>query len=59
VRQADGSYLAGGLRITPRTPANGSVSIVNMRNTSSDYNGGYRFELRGAGCEFVVELDAQ
>jgi hypothetical protein len=61
VRQSDGSYLAGHLHITPKTPAAPSVSIVSMKTTSSDFSGGYRLELRGPvnSCEFVVSLTAQ
>ncbi len=52
VRQADGSYLAGRLRITPVTPAAPTVAIVPLL-------GGYRLELTGPGCEFQVVLQAQ
>ena len=60
-RQSDGSYVASGLRITPRVPAAGTVKIVSMKSVSSDFTGGYRFELTGSGssCEFVVDLTAQ
>jgi len=61
VRQSDGSYLAGKLRISPRLPASPSITIVNMHSLSSEFNDGYRFELAGSSgsCEFEVDLQAQ
>ncbi len=61
VRQSDGSYLAGTLRITPLMPASPTVTIVSMSNVSSDFSDGYRLELRGpaSSCEFNVSLTAQ
>jgi hypothetical protein len=61
VRQSDGSYLAGTLRITPTLPAAPTVSIVAMPTVSSDFTGGYRLELRGpaGSCEFAVSLTAE
>ena len=61
VRQSDGSYLAGSLRIVPVQPKTPAVSVVSMKTTSSDFTGGYRLELRnpGGSCEFVVSLIAQ
>lgn len=57
-RQADGSYLAGNLRIIPVSPAIHSVVVTEMRSLSADYRDGYRFELTGAAgkCEFEVDL---
>lgn len=57
--QADGSIVAGGLRIKPLTPAAPTISVVDMHALSSEYGDGYRIELRAAsGCEFLVELQA-
>lgn len=59
VLEAGGTIVAGRLRIKPLVPAAPAVSVVDMRTVSSDYNGGYRIELRAAsGCEFNVELQA-
>jgi hypothetical protein len=56
----DGSIVAGGLTIRPILPSAPQISIVDMPSTDSDYNGGYRIELRAeSGCEFTVELRAQ
>ena len=61
VRQSDGSYLAGTLRITPVAPASPTATIVSMRSVNGDYSSGYRLDLRGpAGtCAFTVQLTAQ
>jgi hypothetical protein len=61
VRQADGSYVAGNLRISIAAPAAPSVSVVNMRTLSSEFSSGYRFEIRGTptSCEFRINLQAQ
>jgi hypothetical protein len=61
VRQPDGSYLAGNLRVTPVLPVSPTVNIVSMRDESSDFSDGYRLELRGpaSNCEFIVSLAAQ
>lgn len=57
--QADGSILAGRLRVRPLAPAAPAVTVVDMRTVSTDYTAGYRLELRAAsGCEFKVELQA-
>jgi hypothetical protein len=60
VRQSDGSYVAGSLRIVPVTPAAPTVTISDMRTVSSDFSGGYRLELTGpaGSCEFNVTLQA-
>lgn len=61
VRQADGSYLAGSLRINASIPAAPTVAIVDMRNVSSDFNSGYRLEISNptGACEFDIQLTAQ
>ena len=61
VRQADGTYLAGTLRIGLVQPGAPTVNVVDMRSTSADFTGGYRMELRGPAnqCEFIVNLTAQ
>lgn len=57
--EADGTILAGRLRIKSVLPAAPAVTVVDMRALSSEYNAGFRLELRGAGaCEFNVELQA-
>ncbi len=59
VRQSDGSYLAGNLRITMSTPAAPTVTVVNM--ASGEFDSGYRLEITGpaSSCEFQVTLQAQ
>jgi hypothetical protein len=57
VRQGDGSYLAGNLRITVATPASPTINITNM--AGGEFDSGYRFELTGGSCEFRVTLQAQ
>jgi hypothetical protein len=59
VRQSDGSYVAGNLRITTTLPASPTVAIVNM--TSSEFDSGYRLEITGPAnsCEFQITLQAQ
>jgi len=61
VLQKDGSWLAGNLRISVALPVAATASVVNMTSVSSDFTGGYRFELRdpARGCEFQVSLVAQ
>lgn len=61
VRQPDGSYMAGNLRIAPVIPAIPTVTVVDMRAYSSEFEGGYRLELRdpSGGCVFTVDLRAQ
>ncbi len=61
VRQTDGSYLAGTLRIAPVTPAAPTVTVVSMPSVASDVSSGYRLEMRGpaGSCEFTVDLRAQ
>lgn len=61
VLQQDGSWLAGNLRISIALPVTATASVVNMASVSSDFTGGYRFELRdpARGCEFQVSLVAQ
>jgi hypothetical protein len=52
---------AGNLTITQTTPAVGggnAPQIVHMPTVDSDFNDGYRAELTGSGCEFVVTLQA-
>ena len=57
--ESDGSILAGRLRIRPVKPASPSLTVVDMRASSSEYSAGFRIELRAAGgCEFDVELQA-
>jgi hypothetical protein len=60
VRQSDGSYLAGTLRIIPNAPTTPRIDIVSMKSLASDYGDTYRFELRApqGQCEFVVSLIA-
>ncbi|MEO6185834.1 MAG: putative Ig domain-containing protein [Steroidobacteraceae bacterium] len=60
VRQSDGSYLAGSLRITTTLPASPTVTVVNM-TSSAEFSGGYRLEITNpaGGCEFQVTLQAQ
>lgn len=59
VAQADGSYIAGNLRITPVLPAASAVTVVNMNALDNQFNSGYRLEIAaGAGCEFRVNLAA-
>jgi hypothetical protein len=57
VRQADGSYRAGRLQITPSIPASPTVKIVSM--AGQGFSGGYRLEITGSGCEFLVALQAR
>lgn len=61
VLQQDGSWLAGRLRISVALPVTATASVVSMASVSSDFTGGYRFELRdpARGCEFQVSLVAQ
>lgn len=61
VRQSDGSYVAGALRILPISPSEPAVAIADMRTLSNEFNGGYRFELSGSAgsCEFEVDLQAR
>jgi hypothetical protein len=61
VRQPDGSYRAGALRIIPRVPLSPPGAVVSMKTVSEDYDGGFRLELRAPaqGCEFIVSLLAQ
>ena len=33
-------------------------AVVHMPTVDSDFDDGYRVELTGAGCEFVVTLQA-
>jgi hypothetical protein len=57
--EADGSILAGRLRIKATLPTAPAVNVVDMRASSSQYSAGFRIELRAAsGCEFNVELQA-
>jgi hypothetical protein len=60
VLQADGSYRAGKLHIVPQIPSAPRIDIVGMHGTSTDYEGGFRLELRGPAdsCEFLVSLTA-
>jgi hypothetical protein len=57
VKQADGSYLAGALKVSPASDETGSV--VSMPSVNSDVKSGYRLELRASSCEFTVTLQAQ
>lgn len=60
VVQADGSILAGDLKVTPVLPLNPVIHIVDMDTVSTQYNGGYRIELTGdSGCEFNINLSVQ
>ncbi|HEU4777116.1 MAG TPA: hypothetical protein VFS95_09845, partial [Telluria sp.] len=57
--EAGGTILAGKLRIKPILPSAPTVKVVDMHALSSEFNGGFRIELRAAsGCEFNVELQA-
>jgi len=60
VRQSDGSYFAGNLRITTTVPASPTYTVVNMAS-SSEFDSGYRLEITNpaGGCEFQVSLQAQ
>lgn len=52
---------AGSLSITQTTPAVSGANapkVVHMPSVDSDFNDGYRVELTGSGCEFVVTLQA-
>jgi hypothetical protein len=46
---------AGALRIRVVTPSSPTISIHTW-NTVSDFNSGYRIDIRGASGQFVVEL---
>jgi hypothetical protein len=65
VVQADGSILAGGLRITTLVPAAPSVTFVEMQTLNAAFGdtfqpGRWRIDLRSsAGCAFTVDLQAQ
>lgn len=57
--EANGSIVAGHLRITPTLPAAPTVKVVDMHALSGEYSGGFRIELGAVGgCEFMVELQA-
>lgn len=60
VLQADGSIVAGSLKITPKSAVLSPV-IEQMSALDSDYlSGHYRVSLKMAtGCEFTIELKAQ
>jgi hypothetical protein len=60
VRQKDGSYVAGALRIVVQQPTDASLTVVSMKELSAEFNDGYRLELRGPvdQCEFTVALTA-
>lgn len=58
---AGGTVTAGALTITQTTPtvASGNAPrIVHMPTVDPDFDDGYRVELTGPGCEFVVKLQA-
>ena len=61
VVQANGTIVAGNLRVTPIAPAAPNVVIRSMSSIdAAEYSGGYRIELTAAsGCEFMVLLQAQ
>ncbi len=57
-QQPDGSITAGNLHIIPLLPVH--PTFVYMPSTDSDFNSGWRIELRiDSGCEFNLELHAQ
>lgn len=58
---AGANVTSGALTITQTTPAVGAGNapqVVPMPSVDGDFTGGYRVELTGAGCEFVVTLKA-
>ncbi|WP_411992378.1 hypothetical protein [Agarivorans sp. DSG3-1] len=59
VINGDGSITAGNLLITPITPANPAVNVVNwfVENPAKFKEPRYKIELQGAGCNYQVQLD--
>lgn len=56
VMQADGSIVAGGLRIVPLRAVNANFVVM----PSGEYTKGWRIELTSSsGCEFDLQLNAQ
>ncbi|MPW30738.1 hypothetical protein F9L16_17265 [Agarivorans sp. B2Z047] len=57
--QADGSIIAGNLKITPIAPATPSISIINWNDIDAvEYKEDrYRLDLEGGACNYQVQLD--
>jgi hypothetical protein len=47
---------AGRLRVNVVSPADATLTAVNWTTVDSDFNKGWRIDVRGTGNEFVVEM---
>jgi len=50
---------AGNLRFTVLSPASPQITLVDMRTVNSDYNSGWRVDIKGGATNYKVQFNPQ